>query len=126
MLRQTKPIKYSKSKTIPGQALIPAELLKRHLAGTLPDIQKNPQFTHDEEGKPTGEVDLSRMELHELHELAQQVKSEFIEREKELAKQEADDYKKKVIEEYQASLAQPEPTLTPGPDSLNPQGPTQK
>lgn len=99
-LRYEEPKKYRPSKTIPGQALIPAELLKRHLAGTLPDLQKNPQFTHDDEGRPTGEQDLSRLELHELHELAQQVKSEFIEREKELAKQESENYRKSVIDDY--------------------------
>lgn len=99
-LRPTPPIHYSASVTIPGQALIPAELLKRHLAGTLPDIAKRPQFTHDEYGQPTGEQDLSNMELHELHDLAQKVKLEFIEREKQLAKEEGENYRKSVIDEY--------------------------
>jgi len=121
--RPSAPIKYSPSLTIPGQALLPAELLKRHLAGTLPDIQKTPQFTHDEYGQPTGEQDLSHMELHELHDLAAKVKLEFIEREKELAKQESEDYRKSVIQQY---LAQQDPIPTPGPDPHNPQGPTQK
>lgn len=119
-IRETLPLKFSPSKTKPGQALIPAELLKRHLAGTLPDIAKVPQYTHDDEGHQISE-DLSGMELHELHDLAMRLKHEYAEREKQLAKKAADDYKQSIIDEH--TRQNPDPT--PGPDTLNPQGPTQ-
>lgn len=97
--RENVKVKYSPSKAIPGQALIPAELLKRHLAGTLPDIQKNPQFTHDENGQQISE-DLSGLELHELHDLAVKLRREFDERQKQLKKQADEDYRKSIIDEH--------------------------
>lgn len=120
-LRESRRIKYSPSKTKPGQALIPAELLKRHLAGTLPDIQHTPKFTYDENGKQISE-DLSHLELHELHELTLALQKEFNKRQEELRQQAEDDYKKRIIEEH----TQQNPPPTPGLDTLNPQGPTQK
>lgn len=119
-IRSTPTIKFGPSVTKPGQALIPAELLKRHLAGTLPDIMKRPQFTHNENGEQISE-DLSKLELHELHDLAVQLKQEYDKRAEELKKQAEDDYKKRIIEEH----TRLNPPPTPGPDTLNPQGPTQ-
>lgn len=98
-LRKSRVTKFSPSKTKPGQALIPSELLKRHLAGTLPPIQKTPQFTYDENGKQIGE-DLSGLELHELHDLTVRLQQEFKKRQSELRKQAEEDYRKAVIEEH--------------------------
>lgn len=97
--RATRPTKYSPSKTKPGQALIPAELLKRHLAGTLPDIQKTPQFTHDENGNQISE-DLSHLELHELHDLTLRMKEEYDKRAKKLQEESREKYRQSIIDEH--------------------------
>lgn len=95
----TKKTKYSPSKTVQGQALVPAELLKRHLAGTLPDIQKTPEFTYDEEGRQVSE-DLSGLELHELHDLAQQLVKEYNKRNTEEKVEGEKTYRQQIIDEY--------------------------
>jgi len=105
---------YSPSKTKPGQALIPAELLKRHLAGTLPDIQKHPQFTHDENGQQISE-DLSHLELHELHDLTMAMKAEIAKRQKRLDEESEENYKKKIIAEHQQSISSKQPALEEPP-----------
>lgn len=97
--RASKPTLYGVSKTKPGQALIPAELLKRHLAGTLPDIQHTPQFTHDENGQQISE-DLSGLELHELHDLSMRLHSEFKKREAELAVKHSEKLREDIINQY--------------------------
>lgn len=101
-LRKDKPTVYSPSMTKPGQALIPAKLLERHLAGTLPDIQKQPMFTHDENGQQISE-DLSHLELHELFDLTNAMKAEIAKRKKQLDEENEENYKKKIIEEYSKS-----------------------
>lgn len=93
----------SKSQTVPGQSLVPAELLKRHLAGTLPDIAKTPRYTYNEHGQQISE-DLSQLELHELHDLTQNLISEYRDREKELADQADKDYQAKIIADHKAKL----------------------
>lgn len=103
-IRQSTPTKYSPSKTKPGQALIPSELLKRHLAGTLPDIQKIPLFTHDENGQQISE-DLSHLELHELHNLTVAMKSEIRKRQQKLDEEAEENYKKKIIDEHSQLLS---------------------
>lgn len=92
--------------TKPGQALIPAELLKRHLAGTLPDIDHSPtaRFTYDEDGNQVDE-DLSRMELHELYELAEKVRGAVKERQDELAEEKKKAYDEHIRSEYVKELA---------------------
>jgi len=110
------PIKYTRSKAIPGQSLIPADLLKRHLAGTLPDIQKHPQFTHDENGEQISE-DLSTMELHELHDLTVRIKAEYNERAKKLQEEQREKYRQSIIDEHiktQTAVSKEEPVGTAG------------
>lgn len=102
MCKGTAPSRKLPSRTIPGQSLLPAELLKRHLAGTLPDIQMNPHYTHDEDGNQI-EENLSGLELHELHDLAEKVRGELRERQMELDKKEKEDYENSVIERYKAA-----------------------
>lgn len=118
-LRKQVPVKYSPSKTQPGQALIPAELLKRHLAGTLPDIAKRPLYTYDENGDQISE-DLSHLELHELHDLTLRMRDEWTKREKELAQKEASEQEAAIIEKYKASLKPEDPT--PPADPAAPEG----
>lgn len=91
----------SPSPTVPGQSLKPAEVIERHLAGTLPDIQKTPQYTHDEDGNQISE-DLSKLELHELFDLGARLKREYDERFKEQSDAEAERLKKQHIDEYLA------------------------
>lgn len=122
--RTADPVKvWPPSKTKPGQALIPAELLQRHLAGTLPDIQHNPKFTHDENGQVIGE-DLSKYELHELFDLTARARRELAEREAKLARDSDDKYRQKIIEDYEKSKppkSTTEDTGTEGkPPSKNP------
>lgn len=114
---------YGVSQTKPGQALIPAELLKRHLAGTLPDIQKHPEFTFDEEGVQISE-DLSKLELHELHDLAKELRVEYDRRASELKDESDKAYRQQIIDEFKQSheenLKTPPPTSpnSPAPASL--------
>lgn len=96
---RTKTI-YGPSLTKIGQSLKPAELLKRHLAGTLPDIQKRPEYTFDEQGKQIGE-DLSSLELHEIHDLARAVRAEYDKRSKELKDENEKVYRQQIIDTYQ-------------------------
>lgn len=103
-LRPTKPTVYGRSQTKQGQALVPAELLKRHLAGTLPDIAKNPEYTHDEHGVQISE-NLSHMELHELHDLAKRMREEYDKRTAELKEQTSAEYRQQIIDEYKKSHA---------------------
>lgn len=95
----SQPTFYSESKTIPGQSLVPAELLKRHLAGTLPDIQHVPRYTHDEYGNQIDE-DLSKLELHELAELADRAKLEVKRRQEEQHEKNSKDSRQRIIDEY--------------------------
>lgn len=87
------------SLTKPGQSLIPAELLKRHLAGTLPPIAKVPQYTHNEMGKQFQE-DLSCLELHELHDLYHKMKREIHERANAERIENAKNSRQSVIDDY--------------------------
>lgn len=118
-------VEYSPSRTKPGQSLIPAELLKRHLAGTLPDIAKVPLYTYDEKGSQISE-DLSGLELHELHDLSVRLRAEYDERAKQLKSQAAKEYDAKIIHEYLAKQpASKEPPVGKAPVSgseTEPQG----
>lgn len=101
-IRKTHPDPVHKpmpSKTIPGQSLQPADVLKRHLAGTLPDIGKTPQYTHDSDGKQISE-DLSSLELHELHDLSQLITREYRERAKQVKEETEEANRKTLIAEY--------------------------
>lgn len=61
---------YGPSKTIPGQSLIPADLMKRHLAGTLPDLDQSQRYEYhyDENGVQIAEP--MPLEMYEVHNLA--------------------------------------------------------
>lgn len=94
----------SPSKTVPGQSLKPAEVIERHLAGTLPDIAKEPMFTHDEEGNQISE-DLSKLELHELFDLGKQLRAEYDKRAAQLDESEKAAEKERIRKEYELELA---------------------
>lgn len=115
-IRFEKPVQYSPSRTIPGQSLIPAELLKRHLAGTLPDIAKVPLYTYDEKGSQISE-DLSGLELHELHDLSVRLRAEYDERAKQLKSQAAKEYDAKIIHDYLQTAASKQPPVGTAPVS---------
>lgn len=97
------PVRKLPSRTIPGQSLIPAELLKRHLAGTLPDIAMGARYTHDEDGNQVDE-NLQHMELHELKDLAERVREAVRERNEEIRAKNQSAYDDEVIARYKASL----------------------
>lgn len=105
---------YGPSQTIPGQSLIPAELLKRHLAGTLPDIGKNPLYTHDENGKQISE-DLSHLELHEMHDLARALRDEYDKRTAQENNESKEQERLRIIEEYKAEHAKTQGAQQPAP-----------
>lgn len=98
--KQSKPTKFGASKTIPGQALKPAELLKRHLAGTLPDIDLSRRYEHhyDEEGNQVAEP--LPLELHEVHKLSVAIRKRQYEEALEARKKAAERHKEEIIAEY--------------------------
>lgn len=102
---KSKPTVYGPSKTIPGQALVPAELMKRHLAGTLPpiDLSRSYEYHYDEQGNKI--ADRLPNEVHELHELAVALRKKQFEAATEHRKQEAEKERIRVIEEYEKQKA---------------------
>lgn len=102
-------LEYSESKTIPGQSLIPAELLKRHLAGTLPEIDQTSmnEYHYDENGEQIGEP--LPVEMHELHKLAVAIRKRQFEEATEHRRKEAEKFKQRIIDEYKSTLASADP-----------------
>lgn len=102
-------VEYSESKTIPGQSLIPAELLKRHLAGTLPEIDQTSmnEYHYDENGEQIGEP--LPVEMHELHKLAVAIRKRQFEEATEHRRKEAEKFKQRIIDEYKSTLASADP-----------------
>lgn len=98
-----KPTVYGPSQTIPGQSLKPSELLERHLAGTLPEIDLSDRYEYhyDENGEQIGEP--LPLEMHEFHSLAVAIRRREFEAATEARKQEAEALKKQIIEEWIAS-----------------------
>lgn len=94
------PVKFGASKTIPGQAMIPADLLKRHLAGTLPDIDlsKRYEYHYDEQGNQISEP--LPLELHEVHKLSVALRQKQYEAALEHKKKAAEKHKEDIISEY--------------------------
>lgn len=88
------------SRTIPGQSLLPSELLKRHLAGTLPDIDhsKRYEYHYDEHGEQVAEP--LPIEFHEFHSLAVAIRKRQFEEATERKRQQTDKFKQRVIDEY--------------------------
>lgn len=107
--KQSTPIKFGPSKTIPGQSLRPAELLKRHLAGTLPDIDLSSKYEHhyDEEGKQVAEP--LPLEIHELHKLSVAIRQKQYEEGLEQRKKAAEKHKQDIIDEYVKQNTPPQP-----------------
>lgn len=101
---RSKPVKVTKfgpSLTIPGQALKPAELLKRHLAGTLPDIDlsKKYEYHYDEHGNQVAEP--LPVEMHEMYKLSVAIRQKQYEEALEHRKREAEKHKEEIIAEYE-------------------------
>jgi len=115
MPKVLKPTYYGISKTIPGQSLQPAELLKRHLAGTLPDIDLNSRYEYhfNENDERIGSP--LPTEMHELHKIALELKKarqeEIIAKRKDAAER----WKGEIIAEYQRQQLEKE-KLEPKPD----------
>lgn len=109
---------YGPSKTIPGQSLYPSDLMKRHLAGTLPPIDLSSRYEHhyDEEGNQISQP--LPTEMYELHALAVALRKKQFEAATEHRKQEAIKHRDYIISEYQKQ----QKALTPHPD--NPEAPT--
>lgn len=103
MNERSKPsqkVVYGSSATIPGQALRPAELLRRHLSGTLPpiDLSKKYEFHYDEQGNQVAEP--LPLELHEVHKLSVAIRQRQYEEALERRKQAAEKHKEEIIAEY--------------------------
>lgn len=99
--KKTRPSNYDRtSKTIPGQSLSPAELLKRHLAGTLPpiDLSNRYEYHFDENGKQVAEP--LPLELHEVHKLSVAIRQRQYEEALEHRKKQAEKHKEEIIAEY--------------------------
>lgn len=94
------PTKYGPSKTIPGQSLKPAELLKRHLAGTLPpiDLSGRMEYHYDETGKQVAEP--LPLEMHEMHKLSVAIRKRQYEEALEYRKKQLEKHKKQILDEY--------------------------
>jgi len=91
------------SKTLPGQALVPSELLKRHLAGTLPPIDqsKRYEYHYDENGVQIGEP--LPVDYQELHNLAVAIRKRQFEEATKARKAKVEKERAKIIEEYEKS-----------------------
>lgn len=99
--KQTVPTKYGPSMTIPGQSLKPSELLRRHLAGTLPpiDLSNKYEYHYDQEGNQVAEP--LPLELHEVHKLSVAIRKRQYEEAIEQRKKQAEKHKQEIIEEYE-------------------------
>lgn len=99
--KPTKPTKFGPSMTIPGQSLKPADLLRRHLAGTLPpiDLSKRYEYHYDEQGNQVAEP--LPLELHEVHRLSVAIRKRQFEEAVEARKLAAQKHKQEIIEEYE-------------------------
>lgn len=104
--KQSTPVKYSASTTIPGQTLKPAELLKRHLAGTLPpiDLSNKYEYHYDTTGKQVAEP--LPLELHEMHKLSVAIRQRQFEEATELRKKQAEKHKADIIADYEKQQAE--------------------
>lgn len=96
------------SKVIPGQAMKPSELLKRHLAGTLPpiDLSSRYEYHYDEEGKQVAEP--LPLELHEVHKLSVAIRKRQYEEALEHRKKMAEKHRDDIIAEYEKQRAEKE------------------
>lgn len=100
-----KTVVFGPSKCIPGQSLYPADLMKRHLAGTLPpiDLSSKYEYHYDEDGNKI--ADRLPTEMYELHALAVALRKKQYEAAIEHRKQQAIKERERIIAEYQQSLS---------------------
>lgn len=112
--KQSTPVTYSASATIPGQTLKPSELLKRHLAGTLPpiDLSNKYEYHYDSTGKQIAEP--LPLELHEVHALSVAIRKRQFEEATEIRRKQAEKHKQDIIDEYKRQNPVP-PVQTPDP-----------
>lgn len=119
------------SLTIPGQSLKPAELLKRHLAGTLPDIdlKHRYEFHYDENGNQVAEP--LPLEMSEIYKLSVAIRKRQYEEAIEQRKKRAEKHKEEIISEYlkknpppSAKDKQAPPSDSGGTASASPEGAT--
>lgn len=92
---------FGPSLTIPGQSLIPSELMKRHLSGTAGDIDLSSMYEYhfNEEGEQIGEP--MPVDLYEFHALALKVKNDQIEAGEIQRQIDAENLKQQIIAEYE-------------------------
>lgn len=107
-----KPTVYGPSKSIPGLSLKPSELLKRHLAGTLPEIDSSSKYTYhvDENGEQIGEP--YPMEMHEFHALAVAIRKRQFEAATEARRLKMEKFKSEIVEEWKKNNPPATPTVT--------------
>lgn len=91
---------FTMSRTIPGQSLRPAELMKRHLAGTIPpiDLSNRYEYHFDEKGNQVAEP--LPLELHEVHRLSVAIRKKQYEEALEQRKKQAEKHKQEIIAAY--------------------------
>lgn len=111
---------WGRSQTIPGQSLIPSELLERHLAGTLPEIDMSDNYEYhvDEEGNQIGEP--MPLDYITLETLAAEHRAKQREAAIEFRKQEAKELRDKIIEEYKKSQQPSQEPNLPEPGQTEP------
>lgn len=107
--------KFPASMTIPGQSLYPSDLMKRHLAGTLPPIDLSAKYEHhyDENGEEIAKP--MPTEYYELHNLAVALRKKQFEAATEHRKQQAEKERKQIIDDYIARHSLPTPPAAEGP-----------
>lgn len=111
---------WERSRTIPGQSLVPAELLERHLAGTLPEIDQEDKYEYhiNEDGEEIATpMPLDYIELETLAALYRKRQQEAA---IEFRKQEAKELRDKIISDYKAEQAALRPSAEPNLDKENP------
>lgn len=120
--KKSTPEKFTGSLTIPGQSLKPAELLKRHLAGTLPpiDLSSRYEYHYDDEGKQVAEP--LPLELHEVHKLSVAIRQRQYEEALEARKKAAEQHKEEIISEYvkMHPNLKPKTAAEPEPEPVKP------
>jgi len=113
--KQILPTGYTPSQTIPGQSLRPSELLRRHLAGTLPpiDLSNRYEYHYDENGEQVSSP--LPLELHEVHRLSVAIRQRQYEEAIEQRKKAAQKHKEDIIAEHLKNnppkLPDPPPTI---------------
>ena len=91
---------------VPGQSLKPSDLLKRHLAGTLPpiDLSRRYEYHFNEKGEQV--LEPLPNEVHELHKLSVVLRKRQYEEALENRKKAAEKHKADIIAEYERQMAE--------------------